>query len=98
MHVATDCKSVKIGSIPIPASIYFNGLRAETCCGGKPLSTRRNIPALVRVRSASDVEVPEGAQQPRNINALACKPPQEGRYVRQWLATAAANCGGADHG
>jgi len=43
----------------------------------------------------SDVATPEGAQQPQDINALACKPPQEARYVRQWVAMTSANCGGA---
>jgi len=37
---------------------------------------------------------PEGAQEQHKINALACKPPQEGRYESQWLAMAAANRGG----
>jgi len=41
---------------------------------------------------------PEGAQQPRDNNALACKPPQEGRYKSQSVALASANRGGAYHG
>lgn len=37
---------------------------------------------------------PEGAQQPRNNSGLACKPQREARYAGQWVASAAANCGG----
>jgi hypothetical protein len=51
MPTSPDCKSEKTGSIPVPASRFFNGLGASSPDAGKSLNNPLNIRVPFGVRS-----------------------------------------------